>query len=409
MDFDRLFPHRSAVTRHVKSKSMQAKAMMIDDFKRALDCPGGFSCTTDLYTDCFKSRSYLGITASLNLLDNGKIKHKRYVVNLDVINVVEKTGENIFKAITNCLSSFHITEKEIIEKITWVTDRGSNTMKSALEKCKRLNCYAHIINNIVKYMCEKEPDVKKMVANGSSLVRYIKLASLDNSKLKSTLKPYVETRWNTVSFMFDSIVFNYTEIYQILSEREMSSSNHRNITEKITCLSKHVLENICAFLKIFTDISIQIEGDQYETLHHVWPAYTKITSHLQAKQSDTPIINKMKELGRKYIADHSDAIKPDIEHKVAVFLHPLLKRLNNADESQKHDIIVHVKTKMLGPDEITNNNEAVPEMGNENQHSNESTSGLQLFNDFMCDFDLEMFSDQDEIQKYIDSHVQRVC
>lgn len=394
---------------------MQAKAMIIDDFQRALKCPGGFSCTTDLYTDCFKSKSYLGITASLNLLENGKIKQKRYVVNLDELKVVQKTGENISKAIMNCLSSFHITETQMIEQITWVTDRGSN-MKTALEKCKRLNCYAHIINNIVKYMCDKEPEVKRMVANASSLVRYMKLASLDNTKLKSTLKPYVETRWNTVNFMFDSML----EVYQALNEREMgsSSSNHRNITEKITCLSKQALENICRFLRIFTDMSIQLEGDLYETIHRVWPAYLTIKSHLEEKDADSLIVNKMKGLGRKYIADHIDDIKPEMEHKIAVFLHPLLKKLHNVDESEKEIIIGHIKTKMPEPVEVLQN-EAVLDL-NSNQHQHDingnhhevinsivSTSELQLFNDFLI-YDVDSDIETDEIQKYIDFSVEKV-
>lgn len=74
-----------------------------------------------------------------------------------------------------------------------------------------------------------------MVTGGSRLVRYMKTAAvelqLDTYKLKTTLKPYCDTRWNSVHVMFNSIETNYAEISQILSEKEQSSRNYRNDNE----------------------------------------------------------------------------------------------------------------------------------------------------------------------------------
>lgn len=122
-----------------------------------------------------------------------------------------------------------------------------------------------------------------MVTDGSSLVRYMKTAAVDTSKLKTSLKPYCDTRWNSVNDMFESIETNCAEVLQILSEKEQSSNNHRNVSEKIRCLSKQTLRSTCDFLKLFKTITSEIEGDKYETIHRVWPAFKKIESHLEPK------------------------------------------------------------------------------------------------------------------------------
>lgn len=159
-EIEHLLPLRMTISRHIHDKFLQSKVIMINDFNRALEFLGSFSCTTDIYTDCYKSNSCLGITAFLNLVVNEKIVQKRYVMNLDKLDAVSKTGDVIFEAIKLCFASFQISEEQMIKQIIWVTDRGRN-IRNALENCIHSNCYAHIINNIVKYMCEKEPDVKK--------------------------------------------------------------------------------------------------------------------------------------------------------------------------------------------------------------------------------------------------------
>lgn len=398
LEINRLLPRRLTISRYIHDKFLQSKAMMIDDFQRALEFPGGFSCTTDIYTDCHKSNSYLGITASLNLVVNGKIVHKRYVMNLDKLDAVSKTGEAIFGAIKACFASFQISEEQLTKQIIWVTDRGAN-IRNALEKCTRLNCYAHILNNIVKYMCDKETDIKKMVSDGSALVRYMKTAAVDNDKLKSSLKPYCDTRWNTVHIMFNSIEINYTEIFQILSEKERSSYTHRNVTDKIRRFSQATLKSICTFLELFRTITTEIEGDKYETIHMVWPAWKRIMTHLESKDCDVNIVRNMKVLGRKYIFDNLAQIQPAIEHKVAVFLHPLLKKLNMIDRPQTDEIIRYVT-------------ENVPVLENRMPNQNEQTtvtenSGICLFSDFLND--PEPAESRSEIQKYIDFHVEQVC
>lgn len=64
------------------------------------------------------------------------------------------------------------------------------------EIINRLNCYCHILNNIVKRMCAVE-QVKKIVDDTSSLVSYIRSSGL-GTDCAPQLKKHAPTRWNSL-------------------------------------------------------------------------------------------------------------------------------------------------------------------------------------------------------------------
>lgn len=179
-DVDRLLPSHQTVARHIDVTHLNAKAIMKTDFQKALKFPGGFSCTADEYTDQYKSNVYLGITASLNLIENDKIQRKSYIVHLNKIS--GKAGEVIFDAVLKCFAELGVNEDQVVNNIVWVTDRGPNITKAfRIKNATRLNCYAHLINNIVRHMCNDEPQMKKIIDDSSTLVRYMKTSTIDCS------------------------------------------------------------------------------------------------------------------------------------------------------------------------------------------------------------------------------------
>lgn len=340
-DIVRLLPGRLTMARYIEKIEANVKAIMKTDFQKAIDCSGGFSCTADEYTDCYKSNTYLGITASLNFVENGKIQRKSYVVYLN--KVPNKTGSALITAAKDCFADLGVNENQMNNNIVWVTDRGSN-IKNAFKDAKRLNCFAHIINNIVREMADNEVTVKKMINDALTLVRYMKTSSIDCNELTKSLKKHVETRWNYTYIMFESIEFNYTDIFRLLSEKEKSPGNReKKLVTKLTCLSSSDLAEICTFLKEFHEISLELEGDKYATIHLVWPAYNRIQEQLKEKATDSHFIKNMKELGRSYMSDGAEDIEPQMEHKIAVFLHPLLKGADICGETEWNTIIERVK------------------------------------------------------------------
>lgn len=401
-------PSRKTLSRNVVEKSNDVRNIISNDLRNALEFFGGFACTSDIWTDNFKRKSYLSIIAHYYLLIDGKIVSKVRIINMNTVNE-EKRGINIFNEMVNIFSEFKITKTEIEGKITFVTDRGGN-MISALADCKRINCYAHIMNNIVHHMCTFQ-DIKDIISRTAALVRYIKITGQnDNPLLRSSLKSYCETRFNTVVDMIDSVERSYDEIYELLREKQRLTKQ-TNLVSKITCLQHYDLKCIADCLRLFKEITIDIEGEKYETIHKIWPAYRKILKHLIRNEDDILIVKNMKEAGLKYI--HSERnekhIQPQPIHKLAAFLHPAFKNLSFCDVDEKGEIHDHTRLEI----EATFDENANTSFNNtiESLATNEPRKNSSLFDEFLTadeSQDDQVPAVSDEVEHYVKFSIGKV-
>lgn len=402
-DIENLIPHRKVIKKRVDEKAIYVQKTIMEDFRRALEFPGSFSCTTDLWTDDYRHISYLCLTAHINILENEKILHKKYVYYMNSIDAMSKTAEVISKEIKAALEMFGVSEENMKNRIFWTTDRGGN-IRLGLAQCKRLNCYAHMMNNIVEHMC-KEEDARKFIKNATALVKFMKSSGL-NSKLKKSLKSYTETRWNTVYDCIGSIHENYSDVLDLLIEKERTSN--KEYVTRLTCLPKQKLHDITHFLSTFKNITNEIEGDKFVTIYRLWPAYIRINKLMESNVSDSMVIRKMKIIGRNYISGIHDDFSPTMEHKIGVFLHPMLKGLRIATSSEKEEIYLAVKSlfedgesdiTQLAPQSNSPPAECVMDVDNE----------TYLFSEFITETEqppVEIRSD--ELQRYIDFKFEKV-
>lgn len=297
----------------------------------------------------------------------------------------------------------------MVEKVTFVTDRGGN-IKSALSECQLINCYAHFINNIVHSMCKLET-MKKIISQASSLVRYVKFCGLNESEhLINSLKSYCETRFNTVVEMLDSIEINYFGVLEMLKKRQQKS--RQDLISKVTCLNQSELKTIVDFLRLFEQLTTDLEGEKYVTIHRVWPAYRKIQKHLLINENDPSLIIQMKEEGSTYCSKNLLAFQPKPVHKTAVFLHPAFKSLKfvSNDEKQvihqnvRKDISQLLNSALDGNSNISFDRSATVVHGTS---KNKSNSLLDEFMDEIVDESIDS-SPSDEVQTYIDFKTTKV-
>lgn len=86
-------------------------------------------------------------------------------------------------------------------------------------------------------------------------------------------------------------------------------------------------------------MSDNLEGDNYITLHMVWPIYSKLFEILAETNSDFegeldgkyPISSNMKRLGREYMNKNKSDFSPTFQHKVMTLLTPTMKKLTFID------------------------------------------------------------------------------
>lgn len=123
-DIMTVIPGRSIVKRAVENKAHTAKAVIAKKLQDAIAMCGGFGATADLWTDCYRQKSYLAITAHINIPCENRITHERLIVALKEVEDESKTKEVVEREIFDCFMQYGLTHQKVIENMHLVTDRG---------------------------------------------------------------------------------------------------------------------------------------------------------------------------------------------------------------------------------------------------------------------------------------------
>lgn len=353
-EFNKVLPSRSTVQREIENKVDLAKKKVKAKLQEAYRVFHGFSCTSDLWSDDYRQKSYITVTAIVPLLGENEIKFERYIIGVQEVKEAVKTKEVIESHILGILLSYGFSESDVKSSIYFVTDRGSNFKTT--DKFKRANCFAHMLHNIVKAMC-KDTEFVEIITNAKDLVRYIKKGGL-NYRCDLRLKSYCDTRWSTVYTMLNSIVLKFDDIYKVLEVRQNQNKRYRDCLQYIECLHKSTLAAIVEFLepfKVWTDL---VEADKCITIHRVSPIHYKITNYLKASAEKDPkvlasgkfrLIEGIKALGREYIRS---TLKSDfdltIEQNIAVALHCRMKKLKRMSHDTREKTYKKLNELILG-------------------------------------------------------------
>ncbi|CAF2045445.1 unnamed protein product [Rotaria magnacalcarata] len=122
------------------------------------------SISPDIWSDKYRNISYLGATAHF-VGDNG-IYHY-FDLFCSEFKWKNKTALNVLKMLEAQLSVFGL--KELMDKITFVTDRGANFIK-ALMAFRVLLCVAHRLNNVLKKTFYQEISKKNTIVSPGKIL-----------------------------------------------------------------------------------------------------------------------------------------------------------------------------------------------------------------------------------------------
>lgn len=364
-DLHSVLPCRNTVKEGIREIAKESQQFISTEIEKAIQF-GSANIVIDAWTDSFQHESYLGIIAILTYEEiDGQIKTKKYTLAVDNMSELVKTKKVIANHLFDTLSAYKISKQVAISDLKMIHDRGSN-VKFGLrdEHLIQIYCYCHILNNIVSELL-KQDEVKKIIAAASDLASYVKNGGLCKH-LNSTLKTYSKTRWNSVSIMFESIIKNYSKIVDVLTEKQGEQSNSSRSSQNkqpldyISNIDISAMSEIATFLKPFKNISDNLEGYKYPTLHKVWPAFLKIRELLSPDTlafeilSYAHIIEDMKTAGMDYFNSHLRDFEPKEQHKVATILHPVLKKLTKITVQEKELAygIVDRLIKQNNPDDV---------------------------------------------------------
>lgn len=244
------------------------------------------------------------------------------------------------------------------------------------------------------------------------IVKHLRVTGKCN-KLSKSLKSYSKTRWNTVVDMFESFIDVHTEVRSLLTATDIVARFDRvNITN---------VQNITEFLRVFRDISIQLESDKNVTSVDILPAYEKIMKQIEVDENDSLIIKKMKARAKVYIDDNIRDVLP-ANYEVWAFFNPKYKHLTAFKSIEKSEIMRRIESavnSLVGENNLldgnddngtanafisntssTVNSESLEPTSN---RSKQSTKRPNVFDSFQDEIDDENTSISDEISRYVSS------
>lgn len=407
-DLVQALPSRNTVTSHIKKIADVSVATVSEMLKKAIASYGSFGVTCDLWTEKLNTTEFIAITVHFFVQTSTGLELKAMVIDICEMAFESMTNANIRATIIKVFGTFGISEDNLLQHASFVTDRGSNIL-AAVRDFEHHACLAHLCNNVVNAMVGIT-ELKDIVKNASDLVRFVKKGHIA-SQMTSKLKSHVETRWNTVYDMLMSIIENYQELYDLLKAKADSATRHRNKLDKLTCLSIEELRAICKVLSFFKLVTMTVEGDQYVTLQNYWITLRELKNVLTVKYDDTALVVLMKNAGLQYI-NQSESLghfQPTIKHKLAVFLNPQMKSLRFASPAEKKEITDHVQVMI----QIEITAPLVPVVRAQIERSETpSTSTSSIFQEYLDtngdNRDGNNNNNNNELERYIVSKVETV-
>lgn len=179
-------------------------------------------------------------------------------------NSLTASAENLISAIENKFIKIGLNQN-LHNFITFTTDQGKNIVK-ALQHHRRINCMAHLLNNILThtfndtFLKENAPTIYNLILKTKQLVEHLKRTGITQI-LQTTVKQDCPTRWNTKYDMLYSVHANFNDI-----EIALIQSGAQN---KLCGVDKYLLKEVIKFLKPFKANTLAFEGDSEPTIHLV--------------------------------------------------------------------------------------------------------------------------------------------
>lgn len=121
-DFLHIFPSRKTVKTIITKEATFAKDVIKSLFKEAIK-QNGLGCTLDLWTDKFKSNSYMAMTANMFLIRETGIEQKGIVFHMGYVDDIVKSKQVIKSRIIQVFDGFEVSTQQLKDYVTFTTDR----------------------------------------------------------------------------------------------------------------------------------------------------------------------------------------------------------------------------------------------------------------------------------------------
>ncbi|KAE8738221.1 hypothetical protein FOCC_FOCC016305 [Frankliniella occidentalis] len=184
----------------------------------------------------------------------------------------------------------------------------------------RANCIAFISDNYLKV---RQVLTKAKATKTLELLELIHAGQVEN--LTTSLKPYMEIRWNSFHRMLSSIQKVYAEL-QVLFERKNDGVPENERNTKLEAVNKDLLDDMVCLLTPMKVESELVQAKYSVTAPLPLVSYHKLRAAYSPQEGDTDVIRVMR---ARLFSELQQVVKVTMTHKLATFLEPSFRGFRN--------------------------------------------------------------------------------
>lgn len=342
-DVGDILPHPTTISRNVssiKEKKEQQVLPVIENAMKNMEC----SATTDMWTETHRKNHFLTMTS--HYFDTN-LRLRRKVLFTSKFKAKIKSGKNIMGELKRRFKKMKFNP-ELLRKVTFVTDQGSNIVKALKRPYKRNNCRAHLLSTILRNTFDSGDlplIILKTLISCKKIVRYLKQSGKMNELSKCVVQD-CDTRWNYKLDMIKSVVNQYFEILPLLTPTQ-------RIKWKIDV---ELANEMVKFLEPFKDACKSMEGDTYPTANKILLWYAELSDHLNADNFNRVAVKRTVLIARRFFLKKYTI---NMRNKIDCFLDPRYRSLKMLNIDERNEVFDTIKR--LLKDELTTSSETTVE------------------------------------------------
>ncbi len=329
IDAAALLPCGRTVSRHLTNAADAERATLKEELAQVTR----FGVTTDLWTHEATQTPYITVTV-------------QYVTSqwdlrcriLATRSLEERhTAANIQQIVQSLLEEFNASRPDNV----YVTDNGAN-VKAAFREKMWLGCSGHNLNLVVTHTLEANDDdassiqdITELIAKCKQIVAHVKRSRI-HSKLETTVKQAVATRWNSTLAMLNSVASSMDCIKQAAAEL-----NDKKAQRLLLDINEATLNDVIKVLEPFDQATRVLSTDLTPSLHLVVPTRYQLMKQLTININDSPTVSLLKGRFKLYMQSHFQLTRL---HCAATLLDPRIKnKANILDDNVKAQAVCDIK------------------------------------------------------------------
>lgn len=334
-----IIPHPTTISRNVKSIKEEKLEQLLPVIENAIEnkeC----SASTDMWTETHKNNHFLTMTT--HFFDEN-MKLKRNVLFTSKFKAKKKSGKNILGELKRKFKKMKL-KPQLLQKMIFVTDQGSNIVKGLKTPYKRNNCRAHLLNTILRNTFDSDDIpliVTKTIICCKNIVRHLKQSGKSNELSKCIVQD-CGTRWNYKLDMIKSVVDQYSEIIPLLTPAQRMS----------WCVDLELAAELLLFLQPFKDACKSMEGDTYPTANKILLWHSELSDHLNEDNFERPAMKQTVTVAKTFFLRKYSI---NMRNKIDCFLDPRYRMLKMLSDDKR--VEVYAKVKDLIQDDTTESRE----------------------------------------------------